>query len=362
MHNRAQVAGAGSENALVCHINLASGFRGGERQTQLLIRELATRGYRQRLIARRSGQLAARCKDIPQLDIRSGSSQPLLAAKAAQGADLLHAHEGRAIYACWLASQLYDLPWLLTRRVDNPFKRSWFRDRAYRAASRRVAVSQAIRKQIEGYYPGISADVVADAHANLAAGHKRPAELAERYVGKTVIGHIGALDHGHKGQGTIIDAARIAADSHPEWHFVLVGDGRDEARFRELASGLCNIELTGYVTEVDDYLSIFDVFVFPSLHEGLGSILLDAMSFGLPIVATAVGGIPDIIEDEVNGYLIRPEQPRELLDGIRRLVEDPARRLLIAETNRAKAREFSPEAMATRYAGLYRSLLDNTLR
>lgn len=347
---------AAPQDRLIGHINLAGGFRGGERQTQLLIEELARRGYRQRLVARRGGQLALRCASIPGLEVRSCSSQPVLAARAARGADLLHAHEGRAIYACWLAGKWGKVPWLLTRRVDNPFKPSFFRNRAYRAASGRVAVSRLIRRQIEDYYPGCKADVVADAHANLAAGHKRPADLVQRYAGKTVIGHIGALDHGHKGQGTIIEAARLAAARFPDLQFVLVGDGRDEARFRESAAGLRNVEFTGYVTEVDDYLSVFDVFVFPSLHEGLGSTLLDAMSFGLPIVATAVGGIPDIIEDGVNGYLIKPEQPEALLGEVRRILDDPARRATMSRANLAKADAYSPSVMADRYEALYQSM------
>ncbi|MGB5344836.1 MAG: glycosyltransferase family 4 protein [Woeseia sp.] len=347
---------AAPQDPLIGHINLAGGYRGGERQTQLLIEELASRGYRQCLVARRGGQLALRCASIPGLDVRSCSTQPAVAAVAARGANLLHAHEGRAIYACWLAAKRGKVPWLLTRRVDNPFKWSWFRDRAYRAATRRVAVSQFIRRQIEEHYPGCEAVVVADAHANLAVGHKSPATLAERYSGKTVIGHIGALDHGHKGQGTIIQAARLAVARHPHLHFILVGGGRDEAQLRASAAGLGNVEFTGYVSEVDDYLSVFDVFVFPSLHEGLGSTLLDAMSFGLPIVATAVGGIPDIIEDGINGYLIKPEQPEALLDGVRRILDDPALRATMSQANLAKAGAYSPSAMADRYEALYQRM------
>ncbi len=341
----------------ICHVNLAAGYRGGERQTQLLIEQLSARGYRQRLVARRTGELASRCAGITGLDVRQCASQPLLAALAARGAGILHAHEARAIYACWLASRLSGAPWLLTRRVDNPFKDSFLRDRAYRQATRRVAVSQVIRRQIESRYPGFEANVVPDAHADLAAGHAVPAALAQRYRGKSVIGHIGALDHSHKGQGTIIDAARLAATRYPDMRFVLVGDGRDEDRFREQAAGLDNVEFAGYVTEVDDYLSVFDVFVFPSLHEGLGSTLLDAMSFGLPVVATNVGGIPDIIEDGSNGYLVEPEEPDALLAAVRRILDDPAQRAAIEKTNRDKAAAFSPAAMADRYADLYAQMI-----
>lgn len=343
---------------LLCHVNLARGFRGGERQTQLLIESFAARGYRQRLVARRGAPLADACSDIPGLEVRATFSQPLLAAAAANGADLLHAHEARGIYSCWLAASLWSTPWLLTRRVDNPFKSSFLRNRAYRGATAIAGVSSKIRQQIEAFYPGIRCDVVADAHANLSDGHRTPVEMQERYAGKTIIGHVGALDHSHKGQGTIIEVAKTAAASDPSLHFILVGDGRDEVAMKAAAEGLSNIEFTGYVSNVDDWLSVFDLFVFPSLHEGLGSTLLDAMSFGLPVVATNVGGIPDIVEDRINGLLIPPEQPDALYSGIREILDDPVLRRDLSQGARAQAERFSPDVMADRYAALYRRMLE----
>lgn len=341
----------------LCHVNLASGFRGGERQTELLIRALATRGWPQRLVARRGGPLAARCAGMDGLSVVTSASQPLLAAIAARGAGLLHAHEARAIYACWVAGIAGRRPWLLTRRVDNPFKASPLRDRAYRAASRVVGVSTAIRRLVESRYPGLDCDVVPDAHAELARGHVVPDTLRRRLAGRTVVGHIGALDHSHKGQGTIIEAARDAARRFPDMHFVLVGDGRDEARFRSAAADLSNVEFTGYVTEVGDWLSVFDLFVYPSLHEGLGSTLLDAMSFGLPIVATSVGGIPDIVEDGVNGILVEPEDPARLLAAMRRILDDSSLYAAMRDANLDHAGRYSPAAMAERYEALYLSIL-----
>lgn len=342
---------------LLCHVNLAPGFRGGERQTELLIAEFAGRGWRQRLVARRGGPLASRCRDIEGLDVVESASQPLAAAWVARGSGLLHAHEARAIYACWLAGRLSASPWLLTRRVDNPFKRSPLRDRAYRAAGRLVAVSTAIRRQIETRYPASRCDVVADAHAHLSPGGGIPPEVSARLAGRTVIGHVGALDHGHKGQGTIIDAARMAARERPELVFVLVGDGPDDARFRAAAAELDNVVFAGFVNDVGAWLDVFDLFVFPSLHEGLGSTVLDAMSFGLPVVATRVGGIPDIVADGVNGLLVEPERPAELLAALTRLLADTDLSAAMRAANRATANNYSPAAMADRYESIYRELL-----
>ncbi|MEQ8206321.1 MAG: glycosyltransferase family 4 protein, partial [Woeseia sp.] len=116
-------------------------------------------------------------------------------------------------------------------------------------------------------------------------------------------------------------------------------------------------EFAGFVDNVADWLSVFDLFVFPSLHEGLGSTLLDAMSFGLPLVASNVGGIPDIVVDKVNGLLIKPERPEELLTAVLTILQDDSlyESMRLANLNQADA--FSPVAMADRYEVLYRKLL-----
>ena len=113
--------------------------------------------------------------------------------------------------------------------------------------------------------------------------------------GKFLVGHVGALDNGQKGQEFIIAAARELERSHPDVHFMLVGGGDDEAMLRSAAAGLSNLTFTGFVDNVGDYLAAFDVFILPSNREGIGSILLDAMEQGLPVIASRVGGVPDIV-------------------------------------------------------------------
>jgi glycosyltransferase involved in cell wall biosynthesis len=124
-------------------------------------------------------------------------------------------------------------------------------------------------------------------------------------------------------------------------------------------SGLTNIELVGFVDNVGDYLANFDLFLFPSLHEGMGSILLDAMYFGLPIVASRVGGIPEIVEDRVNGFLIEPEQPDAMIAAIDELLSDADAVDKMSNANRKKANSFSAQRMAAAYDEIYRSILDS---
>ena len=341
----------------ICHINLAADYRGGERQTELLIRELAARGWRQRLVIRTGQELESRCDDVEGLDIRTVSSNMLSAGRACKGVSLVHSHEARGVYSGWFTNWAYKLPTVITRRVVKAQKRSYFRDRAYRSAAAIVSISEAVTAHVQQTYPDIEPVLIPDAYADLPVDAEVSVAIRERYPGKVLIGHVGTYVNSHKGQLTIIEAARRAATERPDWHFLLLGAGRDEALFRERIGSLTNIELVGWVDNVGDYMAAFDVFAFPSLHEALGSSVLDAMSFGLPVIGSRVGGIPEFVEDGVNGFLIAPGAADELLDGIARVVDDQALSGAVNLANRAKASEYSAARMADGYEAVYRRLI-----
>ena len=122
--------------------------------------------------------------------------------------------------------------------------------------------------------------------------------------------------------------------------FVLVGGGRDEAHAEgRLRLAWITSYSPGYVDDVGNYLAAFDVFIYPSRHEGLGSILLDALEFGLPVVGTAVGGIPEIIDHDKNGFLCSPDDIEALAAAVLRFNRDPDLRGRVGQVNREQGRE-----------------------
>ncbi len=342
---------------LVAHINLARGFRGGERQTELLVRGLATRGWRQRAVVRRDEPLAARLADVPDLDVVAVAGGVLQSWRALRGAGLIHVHEARALRAAWLQALTSGVPYLVTRRVQQGPSHHVLNRLMYRRAAGVVVLSQAIGASLHALDPGLSWQVIPSAHAEMQADPARSVALRARFGATLLVGHVGALVDAHKGQRQIVAVARELVRTAPDVGFVLVGSGRDEAMLRETAAGLPNLHFAGEVSEVGDYLAAFDVFLYPSRHEGLGSVLLDAMAFGLPVVATRVGGIPEVVPDGEAGFLCAVDDIAALAGSIMALRADPGLRGRIGAANRERAAHYAPQAMTQRYIDLYRELV-----
>lgn len=332
----------------IAHLNLASGFRGGERQTQMLIESLAEFGYRQRLIARAGDELASRLRHVAGLEIYEVSGI-IAAARAVKGAHLSHAHEGRCVQAAALARWRYSIPYVITRRVTRPLKHNPVTRAIYRNSVANVGLSSAIVAQLEAFTQGLPAKRIPSALTPTKADPATVAALRERWGVGPVVGNVGALVARHKGQPELIEVAR----RRPDWQIVLVGSGADESAFKAQATDLQNVHFAGQVQDVASHLASFDLFAFPSRFEGLGSILLDAMHHGLPIVASDVDGIPDIVQHEVTGLLVPPESPDSLEKAIDRLLTDDTLRSHCIARAHEQMREFTPQRMAERYAALY---------
>ena len=340
----------------IVHVNTAKGYRGGERQTELLIRGLATRHVPQALVTRRGAPLVKRVADLG-IEVRQVAGDPFSVVGATRGAALVHVHEGRSVYAAFMRSLLSGTPYVITRRVNNPIRDHWLAHRAYRRAAYVAAVAPKVADIVQAYDPAIVVRVVHSGSSGLRVDTAKRDAIRATVPNKLLVGHVGALDNGQKGQEFIIAVARELQSSHADVHFMLVGGGEDEAMLKAAAAGLSNLTFTGFVDNVGDYLAAFDIFVLPSNREGIGSILLDAMEQGLPVIASRVGGVPDIVRHDENGVLIDPASPAQLRDAILQLRADPARRRAYGEQGRESAKHFTGDVMWQKYFALYESLL-----
>jgi glycosyltransferase involved in cell wall biosynthesis len=336
----------------IAHINLAKGYRGGERQAELLIRSLESLDVEQVLIARANRPLAERLADA---DIEIHHCSGLLSAfRATRGVDVVHSHEGRGVYAAWLRKEISNTPYIITRRVNNPLGDSWLTRRAYTRASFVASVAADVARIVQAFDERITSRVIHSSSSGLPVDPEAAKSIRDRFPGKWIIGNVGALDNAQKGQEYIIEVARRMKDTHPEFQFLLVGGGDDEAMLRDLAGDLPNISFEGWSDKVGNYLAAFDLFILPSNKEGIGGILLDAMDRALPLIASRVGGLPEIVRDGDNGLLIDPRSPDQLEQAILRLYQNPDLRRSMGARGREFSRDFTADAMAARYLELYR--------
>ena len=348
----------------VCHVNLAreTKLRGGERQTAMLVWELAARGLRQRLVMRYGGPLDGWLDDVPGLTLHPVDGR-LSALRACRKASLIHAHEAHAGQVAWAAARgrgnyLITRRDVVTRAAGEPVPRaSWITRRVYGGAGAVVAVSEAIAAEVRERQAGteVSLTRIPDGWLPRKLDVEEARKIRLRFGDCCLVGHAAAMDHEVKGQQVLLEAARRLEGAAPGFQFVLLGSGRLEEALRAQARGLSNVHFEGWVEDPRPWLMALDIFALPSLREGLGSVALDALSVGAPVVASRTGGIPEVVTEDC-GVLVPPGDAAVLADALARLARDPARRERLSRGAMDRAEEFTSLKMAERYLAVYREL------
>jgi len=175
-----------------------------------------------------------------------------------------------------------------------------------------------------------------------------------------VIGTVASFNE-YKGHTYLIDATVRILEQLPDTKVLLVGGGplRSQMEDKAEALGLLDyIIFTGIRQDIPRILSTLDLFVLPSLWEGMPIVLLEAMAAGLPVVATRVGGIPEVVEHGVTGLLVPPRDPEALAQAIIALLQDRERAEAMGQAGRARVEKyFSVERMVQQTEALYEDLI-----
>jgi len=165
-----------------------------------------------------------------------------------------------------------------------------------------------------------------------------------------------------KGVQYFLDAAMVLAGRFPDVHFLVVGDGGSKTELEEHARGPGlgqRIVFTGFRGDVPDLLSEAAISVLPSLSEGTSNTLLESMAAGIPVVATRVGGNPEVVEDGVSGLLVPPRDSAALAAAMARLLEDPDLALRLGRAGMRRVSElFSIDGSVHQTEHLYQRLVD----
>ncbi len=176
-----------------------------------------------------------------------------------------------------------------------------------------------------------------------------------------VIGFVGWLLP-IKGPEYLLRAMDYVWPEQPETTLVMVGKGdldvdlRAEA-LRKNVNG--KVKFLGWRQDINELMSVFDVFVLPSQNEGMGRVIVEAMAAGNPVVASRVGGIPDLVQDGQTGYLVPPANEKELADAILKILNDRDQAKLMGQRGKKRCEQFSLEAMIAKLDDLYSGLITN---
>jgi glycosyltransferase involved in cell wall biosynthesis len=177
---------------------------------------------------------------------------------------------------------------------------------------------------------------------------------------EVVVGIVSKLWEG-KGHTVLIEAFKLLKGKIKDAKLVIVGEGYlyDELIRLVETNGLHeSVLFTGFLMDVYEIIATFDVAVLPSFFEGMGRVILEAMAMEKPVVASRVGGIPDLIDQGVNGLLVRPGDPRELADALEKVLSDNGLGRKLGRAGRKRIKnQFSADVMVQSIEKLYRELL-----
>lgn len=286
--------------------------------------------------------------------------------------DVLHAHMFGSNVWGTVIGRLMAVPVVIAHEhtwsfEGEPLRRLLDRDLIGRFSDAFVSVSREDRrKMIE--IERIPADRIRLVVNGIAPDAPTPGRRLRTELGlgsEPVIGAVGAL-RAQKAYDVLIRAAAELRHTHPGIRVLIAGDGTEEARLQALIRELGLQEvvlLLGPRLDVADVLATLDVAVSSSRYEGSPLAMMEYMQAGLPIVATRVGGVPDLIEDGVHGLLVEPGSSAALAGAIRSLLNDRSRAAAMGLRARARQRsEFDLDGMIRNVEALYEELLSERPR
>jgi glycosyltransferase involved in cell wall biosynthesis len=346
----------------VLHIDSGRSWRGGQRQVFLLATGLRDLGYRTLVVAPAGSPLISRAEHagLPtyrltlrgEWDVRS--ARELRAVAREWNAGIVHAHDARSHSIAKMALLGENKTRLVvTRRVAFPPKQVRLKYR--RGVDAFIAISQAVRSAM--IRAGVQADRIQVVYSGVPATLVKRPRNWRRERGwphnSVICGIVGAMTQ-EKGLDMVTGIARrLPGEVFRRTRLVLLGG---KGKGGTTVSGVEGFD-AGFVEEIYDAMSGLDVLWHPARSEGLGTSVIDAMALGIPPIAFAVGGLPEVIEDGRSGLLIPPGDVAGFVRAAAALISDDGLRRMLGEGARQRAREFDSRRMIEQTAEVYNRVL-----
>ncbi len=358
-------------------------YGGAEKQILLLAKHLDRNKYLPIVVGRKSPELEEWYKDLQKDDIKTiimdtadknstGNYWQLSKILKEEKPDLIHAHVWNPV-ACkfaYLAALRWHIP-LVTTEHD-PFAlrghKKLFKKLVLTVPKKIITVSKANRLLMSRLYPHQSYKITT-VHNGIEERAIQLSELQITAIKKNIfaagpqtriIFSAGAL-HPRKGYKYLISAFKAVSRKTDNIKLVIAGSGPERAGLEKLITNLSldkKVMLLGQRNDIEKLMQSADLFVLPSLKEAFGLVILEAMQNGLPVIASEVGGIPEIIENPDQGILIPPGNKNELVKSIVSLLNRPELDEKLKQNGFTRWREFSAAKMARNTEAVYYQVLN----
>ena len=308
----------------ILQVNTEKTWRGGERQTLYNIQGFLQQGHEVELLCRKNFPLHQKAKelDIPIHVVNNGLQAILYLIKHARYVDIIHAQTASAQMYGVTSAFFHKTPIVYSRRVDF-VPHGFFTKLKYKRTDKLVAISEAIKTILENFGQK-NVSVIPD----IAFPKKLNEERAKKLIhfrgwhNKKIIANIAALVP-HKDPLTMVQVIYHLSQIRDDFMFLHFGEGNLQHEVEKEIAAL-NVSrwyhLMGHVDEVEDFFSIFDVFVMSSQEEGLGSSVLDAFLYKVPVVSTNAGGLKEVVEG--NGLLCDVKDAKAIAVSINEILND----------------------------------------
>lgn len=277
--------------------------------------------------------------------------------------DIIHVQSIVIGIPALIFKKIFNKPYLVYCRGSDVYfpwrRKSLISNSVLKNADKVLALAENMKTKIQDIW-GINASVIpngidVERFENLSKADVRR-KLGLKREEKIII-FVGTLKS-VKGVEYLIEAMSIVNKNNAETKLILIGDGEEKENLKKLVQEL-NLEHCVFFLgrksneKIPEHMAASDIFVLPSLSEGFPNVFLEAMASGLPIVATKVGGVPEIIKDGENGFLVEPKNPQQLAEKILFLLENENLKERISQNNREKVKEYSWEEVVKKLESVY---------
>jgi len=357
----------------VLHSESSTGWGGQENRTLNEMIAMRDRGHEMAVVSRPGARILERAKEAGfaayAVDMRGALDLPAIVKLRRLmrefRADIVNTHSGRDTQLAGMAARSMgkNRPRVVRTRhlalpITSRFTYSTLPDKV-------VAVSSFVRDYLvsagipDGQVEAVPTGIDLNRYTPADGGGTLRSELS--LPDATVLVGTVAILRVKKGHADLLRAAKTVLQSFPDTHFVIAGDGPQTENLQRLIVELgmeARVHMLGLRRDVMNVLQSLDLFVLPTHQEALGTAFIEAGAMGLPVVATDVDGVPEVVVDGETGVLVPPRDPAALAVAISGFLENPARRRDFGDNARRRVgSEFSREVMARRMQNLYASLL-----